>query len=231
LQGAELQATFATCGGGVFHLDVLAGFRYLDLTENLTFATTSTGLSDPNTDLVFNTLDQFSMRNEFYGWQVGTRANYRFGAFSIDVTAKVALGDMSQQANLNGSAVTNFFNAPTGGPFTGVPTQKLPGAGTFVQPSNFGGFSRDQIAFAPEINVKLNYWLTRQLNVYLGYDFLYLSNVLRPGEQIDRGINFSQTLQSVIAGNASATGSRPVLTAVGSTFWAQGLYTGLEFRY
>jgi hypothetical protein len=145
--------------------------------------------------------------------------------------AKVALGDMSQQVSIDGSAETNFFNAPTGGPFVGVPTQKLPGAGTFVQPSNIGDFSRDQIAFASEINVKLGYQVTRNLLVYAGYDFLILTNVLRPGEQIDRGINFSQTLQSQIAGNPAGTGTRPAETLTGSNFWAQGAQLGLEFRY
>ncbi len=77
----------------------------------------------------------------------------------------------------------------------------------------------------------LDYRITDGLRVFAGYDFLYLSNVLRPGEQIDRGINFSQTVQSVIAGNAVASGTRPAAMLVGSDFWAQGLHLGLELRY
>jgi hypothetical protein len=138
---------------------------------------------------------------------------------------------MSQTADLNGFAITNFFNGTPGGPFTGVPTQNLPGSGTFVQPSNLGSASRDQIAIAPEVGVKLSYQLTRGLRLFAGYDFLYLSSVIRPAELIDRGINLSQTVQSAIAGNASAPGSRPAVNLVGSDFWAQGINLGLEFRY
>ena len=77
----------------------------------------------------------------------------------------------------------------------------------------------------------LGYRLTDSLRVFAGYDFFYLSNVIRPGDQIDRGINFSQTVQSAIAGNAVAVGSRPAATLVDSDFWAQGLHLGLELRY
>lgn len=159
------------------------------------------------------------------------RAEARWGDFEVSASAKLALGDMHESANLNGSTVTNFFNGPAGGPFTGVPTQVVSGSGTFVQPSNQGRFSRDYFAVAPEVSATLGYRLADGLRVFAGYDFLYLSNVLRPGNQIDRGVNFSQTVQSVIAGNAAAAGTRPAATLVGSEFWAQGLHVGLELRY
>jgi hypothetical protein len=231
LQGADVEGAVQAFDSEDLHLEVLVGGRFIELTENLNYATSSTGLSDPNTDLILNTVDQFGVRNDFYGWQVGTRAGARWGAFEVQATAKFALGEMHQVGNFNGYAVTNFFNAPAGGPFTGAPTQIVPGSGTFVQPSNQGRFSRDVIAVAPEVGVTLGYRLADSLRVFAGYDFLYLSNVIRPGDQIDRGINFSQTVQSQIAGNAAAAGTRPAATLVGSDFWAQGLHLGLELRY
>ena len=236
LQGAGMQFAIEACKGADWHFQVLAGFRYLDLTENLTYATASTaigstGLANPNTDLVLNTVDQFNMRNQFYGVVLGGRADYQIGPLTVCASATLALGDMSQTADFNGYAVTNFFNGPAGGPFTGVPTQQLPGSGTFVQPSNLGRINRDQIAIAPEIGVKVSYQLTRGLRISAGYDFLYLSNVIRPGEQIDRTINLSQTVQAAIAGNPAAPGTRPAMILAGSDFWAQGINMGLEFRY
>jgi len=231
LQGAEVEGAVQAFDAKNLHVEVLAGGRFVELTENLSYATSSTGLADPNTDLILNTVDQFGVRNDFLGWQVGTRADARWGDFEVGASAKLALGEMHQVANLNGYAVTNFFNAPAGGPFTGVPTQIVPGSGTFVQPSNQGRFSRDIIAVAPEVGVTLGYRLAYGLRVFAGYDFLYLSDVLRPGDQIDRGINFSQTVQSAIAGNAAAAGTRPAATFVDSDFWAQGLRLGLEWRY
>jgi hypothetical protein len=172
------------------------------------------------------------MRNQFYGGLVGARVDYQIGRLTVCASASVALGDMSQTANFNGLTVTNFFNGATGGPFTGVPTQTLPGSGTFVQPSNLGCASRDQIAYVPEIGVKVSYQLTQRLRLFAGYDLLYLSSVIRPGEQIDRGINLSQTVQGAIAGISASPGTRPAVTTLtGSDFWAQGVNMGLEFRY
>jgi hypothetical protein len=231
LQGADLQFVVQSFEGDHWHVQILAGFRYVDLTENLSFATASTALSDPNTGLIVNTADQFNMRNQFYGCHVGARADYQIGRLTVCASASVALGNMSQTADLNGFAITNAFNNAAVGPFTGVPTQNLPGSGTFVQPSNLGSANRDEIAIAPELGVKVSYQLSRSLRLFAGYDLLYLSNVIRPGEQIDRGISLSQTVQSSIAGTAAGPGSRPAATLVGADFWAQGVNLGLEFRY
>ncbi len=101
LQGADILGAVLAYENNNFHFQVLAGGRFLQLTENLNYATTSTGLSDPNTDLVLNTVDQFNMRNTFYGFQVGARADYQFGKFDIRAYAKLALGEMFETANLN----------------------------------------------------------------------------------------------------------------------------------
>jgi len=231
LWGAEIHCSVPAFEENNLRVEVLSGFRFLDLTENLTYTTSSTGLSAPNTDLILNTVDQFGMRNLFYGWQVGGRADYRLGNFEVSASAKLALGDMLQTADLKGYTSTNFFNAPVGGPFTGVPVQILPGSGVFVQSSNLGRISRDQIAIAPEIDVTVCYQITRNLRAFAGYDFLYLNRVVRPGNQIDRGINFSQTVQSAIAGTFVGPGTRPAVLLENSNFWAQGLHLGLEFHY
>jgi hypothetical protein len=235
LQGAELNGAVRVCRGGAFGLDVLAGFRFVELRENLSFATTSLGIESPgagsNNGLILNTLDQFNTHNRFYGGQLGVRAEYRMGDLFVGARAKLALGDMHQVALIDGSATTNFFNAPAGGPFTGVPTQILPGSGIFAQPTNIGRTSRHEFEAVPEIGVSVGYEFMDGVRAFVGYDLLYLSSVLRPGNQIDRTITFSQTLQNTIAGNASAPGDRPIVPLAGSSFWAQGVNFGVEWRY
>jgi hypothetical protein len=100
-----------------------------------------------------------------------------------------------------------------------------------VQPSNQGRIGRDRVAVVPEVDVTLSYQITRNLWAFAGYDFLYINKVLRPGNQIDRGINVSQTLQNAIAGNALAPAPQPALFLVNSDFWAQGGHVGLQFCY
>lgn len=230
-QGAEILAAVQTCANHNFRCEILFGFRYLDLVENLNFTTTSTGLAGPNTGLILDTQDQFDMRNQFFGCQVGARANYRLGDWQVTASAKLAMGPMFQTEQLNGFAVTNFFNAPVGGPFAGVLPLVVPGSGLFVQPSNLGRFNRYRITVVPEVNVTAGYQVTSYLRIFGGYDFLYLSKVLRPGYQINTGINVSQTVQNAIAGNAVSPGILPTATFLSSDFWAQGLHTGIELRF
>jgi hypothetical protein len=236
LQGAELNGMVKTCEYSNFQFDVLAGFRFVDLRENLSFATASLGVMDPsalptNNGMILNTLDQFDTHNLFYGFQLAARAEYRTGNLFINALAKLALGDMLQIATINGSTATNFFNAPAGGPFSGVPTQIIPGSGIFAQATNFGRTTRHEFEAVPELSFNVGYRFSGGLRAFLGYDLLYLSNVVRPGNQIDRTVTFSQTLQNTIAGNATAPGDRPVVPMNGSSFWAQGLNFGVEWRY
>jgi Putative beta barrel porin-7 (BBP7) len=231
LWGAEIHGAIPAFDGNNLHVEVLCGFRFLDLTEHLNYATTSIGLSDPNTGLILNTVDQFGTRNLFYGCQVGGRADYRLGNFEISASARLSFGDVLQTATLFGYTNTNFYNAPVGGPFSGVPAQPLGGAGVFVQTTNWGRTSRDQIAIVPEGDVTVSYQVIRNLRAFAGYDFLYINRVLRPGNQIDRSINFSETVQSDIVGGLAGPGSHPALTMENSGFWAQGLHLGLEFTY
>jgi hypothetical protein len=235
LQGAELNGLVRVSPEGAFRLAVLGGFRYLELREGLTFTTASVGIQTPdqgdNAGLVLNTVDRFDTENQFYGFQVGARAEYQLGRLLLSAAGKVAVGDMHQVVTVNGSATTNFFNAPAGGPFVGVPVQTIPGAGIFSQATNVGRVSQEQFAAVPELNVTVGYELTDGLRAFVGYDLLYASAVLRPGNQIDRTVTLSQTVQNVVAGGVAATGDRPVAFPTASSFWAQGLTFGVEWRY
>jgi hypothetical protein len=60
---------------------------------------------------------------------------------------------------------------------------------------------------------------------------MYWSQVVRPGSQIDRNINLSQ---SVILGNTNGilTGPASPMPLFNRTdFWAQGLSVGFELRF
>ena len=93
-------------------------------------------------------------------------------------------------------------------------------------PSNMGSFSQTRFAVVPEVALKLGYQVTSQLRIHAGYDFLYWSNVVRPGNVIDTGINPTQIPPGPIAGV-----SRPLPRLDGSDFWAQGVNLGAVFTF
>ena len=82
------------------------------------------------------------------------------------------------------------------------------------------------LAVVPEVALKLGYQVTPGLRIHAGYDFLYWSNVVRPGNVIDTGINPSQLPPGPLVG-----ASRPAPRLDGSGFWAQGLNLGAVFSF
>ncbi len=233
LQGAELNGLFRLSNQAAFTLDVLAGMRWVQLHEDLTLDNNTLGLpGGPIAGQVFNQTDDFNVRNNFYGGQVGMRMTYYvLPALSFSATGKVAVGDMNQTANVFGLTQTNLITGPGG------PLQLIPG-GAFTQPSNMGHYTRNVAAVVPEVDCNLNFQMTRWARFFVGYSFLYLSQVARPGDLIDHNINITQTglanaLQAAgVPGTAPPIGSpAPNFAFHESSFWAQGINFGLQFRY
>jgi len=229
LQGAELTGTANLVDGGRFRLDLVGGFRWLELHEDLTFSTFSNNVPGFGpAGLFINTRDQFATGNDFFGGQLGVRGEFRLERFVLSAAAKVALGDMSEVVNINGSSVTNL--ASTVGLGTVGPTVVSP-SGIFAEPSNIGRHLTSRFAVVPEANVNVGFDLSAAIRIFAGYSFLYMSDVARPGNQIDRTLNFSQS-QNLALGFGALTGpARPAFSAGESGFWAQGLNFGLQFRY
>lgn len=244
LQGAELNglANVLRRAGGL-RLDLVGGFRWVQLAEELTFTSSAIDTQPfagggPIAGLIFNAQDQFKTTNNFYGGQIGIRAEYQVERFFVRATAKVALGDMHQIVDISGATQTQdvgFYRFGLG--FANAPMQNIAG-GIFAQPTNIGTHTRDVFAVAPEATTNLGYKLTRWARVMFGYNVLYLSSVARPGDQIDRVINPTRTAYAA-AFNANSPNlaiplvgpANPAVTFRDSSFWAQGVNVGLEVSY
>jgi hypothetical protein len=84
----------------------------------------------------------------------------------------------------------------------------------------------------PQVDVAAGCHLANCARLFVGYSFLYLSDVARPGEQIDRGINPVQAPTITGLPNAPLVGpARPAPLFNHADFWAQGLNFGVELRY
>ena len=223
LGGGELNATWAMPPSDGWRVDLLGGVRFLQLRESYAI-TTSSPYNPPNPVDIWNTTDAFDARNRFLGVQVGARAAYDQGPWVSSVSGKLALGSMQQRVSVNGYLETNDYNNYGA-------TQTYSG-GYFALPTNSGDHSRNTFAVVPEIGLNVGYRLTPQATVFVGYSFLYMSSVARPGEQIDRNINPTQT---------ASYGNDPPVTPVGpaqptfsfhtTDFWAQTLSIGLAYRF
>jgi len=217
-----------TCGCN-WKLDFLAGFRYLNLAEGLQIGENLTVTqatppaifgnapaqfaADPN----FIVVDSFHTSNNFYGGQIGLDAECRWRRWFLGATGKLALGDMHETVSINGSTVIS------GGPGAG----SFPGGLLALQGTNIGQYSRNTFAVVPELGVRLGFYVTERLRAFVGYDVVYASSVVRPGDQIDRNVN--PTYQP---NNGPPQGAAlPAFQFRTTDFWAQGLTAGLEWKY
>jgi hypothetical protein len=223
LQGAEANVLYGLWAGAHARLDLLTGFRWLELYEGLGVGeNVQVNASAP----VFagdsiTVADNFGTLNNFYGGQFGLRAALRRGAWDVDVTAKVALGDIHEVVTIGG--VTTIA-APGQSP-------QVFNGGLLALPSNSGRFGHDAFAVVPEVGVNLGYHVTRWLRGYVGYTFLYCSDVVRPGDQVSRDVNRQQVATSNLFGGPPTGPAVPAFTRSSTDFWAQGVTFGLEFRY
>jgi hypothetical protein len=222
LQGFETNLLASLWQASHGRVTLLAGFRYLDLHEDLDIGESDQILPGspvfPGDTIAVG--DHFDTRNNFYGGQAGLRASFQRDAWELEGVAKVALGATHEVVTISGA--TSIL--PPGGPAQNFP------AGLLALPSNSGTFSRNVFAVVPEGELNLGYHVTRWLRAYVGYTFLYCSDVVRPGDQIDRTINRQQVPTSLLAGPLTGP-ARPAFSFVGTGFWAQGVNLGLELRF
>jgi hypothetical protein len=77
----------------------------------------------------------------------------------------------------------------------------------------------------PEFGVSVGYNITDWMRIYCGYNLLYIGNVMRPGDQIDRVVNPTQITRRPVGA------PRPTIPFDTSSFLAHGFNAGLEFKY
>jgi hypothetical protein len=216
LWGSDATAVYNLYRSSQWGLDALAGFRYLDLAEDFDLTDSLVGLSGPFVGQSGTVSDHFGTRNQFYGAALGLRGQVAWGPVSLSVTGRVALGPSHEVLNVNGAFQAVKFTASSGP------------QGIFAQPSNSGSRSSTVLSVVPEVGVKLGYDVTPSIRLTLGYDFLYYSNVVRPGNQIDRNLPKGQIFEQ---GGTSVSATSPAALFRKTGFLAQGLSTGVSVRF
>lgn len=194
-------------------VDILAGYRYMRLGETLDIGTNSTDLQSAEAGAQFVAQDQFSTNNNFNGGQLGLNMQFTRGCWTWDFLGKLAIGGIAQRARINGSTTITQDGDPN--TFDG---------GILALPSNIG--QHDQTAFGvlPEFGINLRYQWTPLWRVNVGYTFMALTNVLRPGDQISLSIDPDQ----IPPGTASTF---PQFTFNQSDVWLQGINFGVECNF
>ena len=219
--GTEIN--LSTCVQPVFsdHLRLFAGFRYFELSEAITRIDTATGVGDLTGNLITG-LDHFGTRNQFFGGQVGFATHSHIGQnWTLDVIGKFAMGGVRQLVNIDGAST---FVQP------GLPIQ-IGNGNLLALGTNSGHFRQAKFAVMPELTVNAGYQISSRWNAFIGYNLLYIDKVVRPGSQIDFGVNTTQI--TFLEGSTGVLKGvpRPAPLLHNDSFWAQGMNFGLQFCY
>jgi hypothetical protein len=226
--GAEVNARRYLTGDCGYRIDGLLGFRYFRFAEGVTITESfsrvpGSDLSSGVPNALFGTIsDRFRTVNQFYGPQVGFAGEIRRGRFFAEGRTTVAFGTVRQDLQVDGQQSVQFTTGP--GVFNGG-LLALPGG-------NIGHYTQNKFGVLPEVGLKLGVFVTPNLKVGVGYNFLYLNSVLRPGEQIDPGLDVTRIPNFAVPGNPPPLfGVRPAPRMATTDVFAQGLSFSMTWTW
>jgi hypothetical protein len=229
LWGADVNARWCWKNGCDSRSEVFAGYRHLNLRESLTFTEDITVIGPGGNRLVIpdpvgtriGVRDSFVTRNQFNGGQVGALYERRWGRWDAEARGSVALGTTHQTLEISGGQTRLFPGSTTPMVFRG--------GGLLAAGPNLGRFERDQFSVAPEFTLNVGYSVTSNVRVYAGYNFLFWSNVIRPGDQIDHVVDLTFVPNALPAGFSGQYRPRPLFKQ--SDLAVNGIQFGLDLRW
>jgi hypothetical protein len=234
-------------------LDLIAGYKFLQHTENLSvesFTTLNRAVLQPifvpgpfgvpiqvgvriipipvpvggvlvGAPATVQVVDRITTTNKFHGGTFGFRHEIRSGMWSLNTTGKIGVGNMRQTLNMNG--LTTFADPRTG-------TAGASYGGLFANASNFGFFDNDEFVIIPELTVNLGVNLTKSISIFAGYNFMWISQVARPANQITPVVDSTTVPFSPnFGGLGNVPGTRSLFQQ--DEFWLQGVNFGMSIMF
>ncbi|MDP6442649.1 MAG: BBP7 family outer membrane beta-barrel protein [Pirellulaceae bacterium] len=196
-----------------FHLtptsraDILFGYHASRVDEDLAVSYQTT------LPLAATGVDIFDVRNEFHGVMLGFMMAAREGPHTIDLLAKLGIGDMAQQVRIQGASTLS------------PPPQAFNGS-LFSLASNLGEYSRHKFAVVPEFSLKSRWQMSPCVEISFGYSFIYWSDIVQVGDTIDRSINSTQLSEGALTGQRG-----PTFRFRDGSYWAHGVNFGVSATY
>jgi len=202
---------------------------------SLAAGTTNVGGVTVGGPALIATRDSFRTTNQFNGFVIGLKSDARYGIFTASSFAKIAIGDMHERVEVFGG--TSFTSTPnpaaaavstnpaafsgqTGGAYGGV----------LANASNIGTYNYDRFTYIPEVGFNLGIAVTRGLTCFIGGNYMYFPDVIRPG-----GVVAATASSAALpfSSNFGTTGSTrgPAIKFNQEHYWLGGLTLGLTYRY
>lgn len=219
IDGWELLLRRIATTGCNYRVDYLIGYRHLSVDEGLTMNATTTVLPGSPNGIEGQTVslrDSIRTENKFNGVDIGLTGQSTEGCWTLDFLAKIALGQMDRQIDIQGNTL---IVTP------GLPDETLVG-GVFSQESNIGTTKADDFAVIPEFNLNIGYAMTPSLDFTFGYTVIYMTDVVHPGNAMDRIVD-----PGLLSDSPPVASNNPAVRQDKREYWIQGLNFGLTGRF
>jgi len=235
IDGAQMNILLNLLRTPSWSVDGVAGARYFDLDEYLTVSQYTQTLSGnnipyfgtgPGVPAVIIT-DRIRTRNQFWGGQMGLDCEYRYNMLFVDGGARVGLGPVHQVTEVSGQTVAA---GATGGPGGILAVGQIPNG-------NIGRTTTDRFSVLADAHGMIGVQLGKRARLGIGYQFLYLNNVARPGDQVVTSIDprlvpISAAYGTRIPTNApGGPGTPPVTPLNRGDVVAHGVRFSIVFMY
>jgi hypothetical protein len=202
----------------------LVGFRHFQLNEGVAIsevATINPASTAVNAGDSITRFDNFGTHNQFYGPQVGFDSVFCWRKVDFNFLTKIAIGDMHQVAHIDG--FSTFTPA-------GIVGTTAPG-GLLALPSNIGTHTRERFVWMPEVMLTLGYRFSDSIKGFIGWNYLSVSSVLRPGDQINPNVNSTHIPFLPGAVTPPTPDPSPRFGFHGTDYWMSGLTFGLQVQF
>jgi hypothetical protein len=212
--GGDVSIRQRWLGGLGGYVDVLYGYQYMRMEDDLSIATSSTVLPGQTLQgTVLDVADFFDARNEFHGGQLGLAARYREGCWSFNGTIKAAAGALKRTAIRSGRTNRSLAGVNAADP-----------NGLLVRSTNAGTIDDSTFGWVPELDATLGYRWTSNLDLTFGYHVIAMTDALQVSGMIDRDL-------AVNAADTPTGQRRPSGALRFDTFYVHGIHFGLQCRY
>ncbi|WP_160148194.1 BBP7 family outer membrane beta-barrel protein [Rubripirellula obstinata] len=204
------QHVFGKLGGNV---DVLYGYQYMRLNEDMTIASSSVSLDDDFAPegTILSTTDAFDIDNEFHGGQFGIAGSYRESCWSFSGLAKVGFGSLRRRAELSGQTFTSIDG-----------NNAIDPQGLLVRDTNSGTSNDSTFGWIPELDFSLGYHKFPNYELTIGYHIIAMTDALQVSGALDP--NLASNLSDPALGIQS-----PAADFRYNTFYVQGIHFGIQY--
>jgi hypothetical protein len=194
--------------------DFLVGYRYWHFEEDLAITEQLEPVGTyfaPGT--AFTLTDHVQTRNDFHGAEFGIEWLRQCGKWVCEFNGRIASGRIRQRLHATGT--TNAY-VPAG------LDQTVDGG--FYVPADGVDVRRDKGTLIPQARIALGCYVRPCLRLHVGYDFLYVDDVVRPGNVLNPAFPGSRLAR----GGAGEDGFTPYDD---TDVWVQGVSVGMTLNY